>query len=397
MIRSLKVQLGHNSETTYRPLVEVAPLARREVTIDPEASYTELGVRSFHKGTFHRRTLKGAEFTWQGLYRINQNDLVFSNIMAWEGAVAMAKPEDDGCIGNHRMLTCACDPERINPAFLAHYFKTPEGMVKLVGASTGTVARNRTLTATSLAKITVPVPALSIQDRIVLHLEMLAEKARQLEAHLDAADNASAALLLSLHHKLGSGLTVRLGDIIELHELAEPIRLEGQYPQVGVRGFGGGLFAKAAITGSDTAYKSFNRLYTDAIVLSQVKGWEGAIALCPTELDGMFVSPEYRTFRCKPMEASAAYLGELFRTEWFWSQLQEATRGVGARRERTRPEQFLNIQLPMPALVDQLKIAEILAKQIPLKAKHTAIRAANAALLPATLERVFQSGVAAHV
>ena len=201
MIRSLKVQLGHNSETTYRPLVEVAPLARREVTIDPEASYTELGVRSFHKGTFHRRTLKGAEFTWQGLYRINQNDLVFSNIMAWEGAVAMAKPEDDGCIGNHRMLTCACDPERINPAFLAHYFKTPEGMVKLVGASTGTVARNRTLTATSLAKITVPVPALSIQDRIVLHLEMLAEKARQLEAHLDAADNASAALLLlSLIH-----------------------------------------------------------------------------------------------------------------------------------------------------------------------------------------------------
>ena len=44
----------------------------------------------------------------------------------------------------------------------------------------------------------------------------------------------------------------------------------------------------------------------------------------------------------------------------------------------------------MPELVDQLKIAKILAKQVPLKAKHTAIRAANAALLPATLERIFQ-------
>ena len=88
MSARLKIQLGERGQTPYRPLSEVAPLIRREVSIDPDATYTELGVRSFHKGTFHRRTLKGAEFTWQGLYRINTNDLVFSNIMAWEGAVA---------------------------------------------------------------------------------------------------------------------------------------------------------------------------------------------------------------------------------------------------------------------------------------------------------------------
>lgn len=237
----------------------------------------------------------------------------------------------------------------------------------------------------------IALPPLVEQQTIVTRLDALAKKTRQLEAHLDAADNASAALLLSLHHKLGANRKVSLSDIIELHEVTEPIRAEGQYPQVGVRGFGGGLFAKAAIAGADTMYKSFNCLYSNAIVLSQVKGWEGAIALCPPELDGMFVSPEYRTFRCKPTEASPSYLGELFRTEWFWSQLQEATRGVGARRERTRPEQFLNIQLPMPELVDQLRIAEILDKQVPLKAKHAAIREANAALLPATLERIFHS------
>jgi len=72
-----------------------------------------------------------------------------------------------------------------------------------------------------------------------------------------------------------------------LHEVTEPIRIEGQYPQVGVRGFGGGLFAKSAITGSDTAYKSFNRLYTDAIVLSQVKGWEGAESAKKEIMDGI--------------------------------------------------------------------------------------------------------------
>ena len=43
----------------------------------------------------------------------------------------------------------------------------------------------------------------------------------------------------------------------------------------------------------------------------------------------------------------------------------------------------------MPGLADQQKIVEILRRQLPLKAKHTALRQANAALIPATLERVF--------
>ncbi len=105
----------------------------------------------------------------------------------------------------------------------------------------------------------------------------------------------------------------------------------------------------------------------------------------------MFVSPEYRTFRCKPDLASPTYLGELIRTPWFWSLLQAATRGVGARRERTRPEQFLNIELPMPELHEQLKIVEILSRQNKLKQRHAKIREANQALIPATLERIFSS------
>lgn len=379
------------------PLADIAPIVRRAVDIQHDQVYPEMGIRSFGKGTFHKPPLAGADAGTKRLFRIEPGDLVFSNVFAWEGAIAVASTLDGERFGSHRFITCVVDSSRASAAFLKFYLTaSDEGQEQIRRASPGGAGRNRTLGVEKLGQVQVPLPPLEEQQAIVARLDALAEKTRQLEAHLDAADNASAALLLSLHHRLGADRTVRLGDIIELHELAEPIRLESQYPQVGVRGFGGGLFAKAAIAGSDTAYKTFNRLYTDAIVLSQVKGWEGAIALCPTALDGMFVSPEYRTFRCKSTEASPAYLGELFRTEWFWSRLQEATRGVGARRERTRPEQFLNIQLPMPGLMDQLKIAEILAKQVPLKAKHTAIRAANAALLPATLERLFQSRETSH-
>lgn len=103
----------------------------------------------------------------------------------------------------------------------------------------------------------------------------------------------------------------------------------------------------------------------------------------------MCVSPEYRTFRCVSDEAALAYIGELVRTPWFWSLLQDATRGVGARRERTRPEQFLNIELPMPPENMQRKVVEILDRQSRLRSRHATIRQANDALIPATLERVF--------
>lgn len=286
-------------------------------------------------------------------------------------------------------ILCACInrvPERVAARFVYYYLSACKD-IALIPLMQGTA--NMSMKVADIVGVEIQLPPLTEQKALVARLDALAEKTRQVEAHLDAVERDSAALLLSLHHKLANGRTVRLGEAIDLCEMPEPILPAGMYPQVGVRGFGGGLFAKAAVAGTETAYKSFNRLYAGAIVLSQVKGWEGAIARCPPELDGWFVSPEYRTFRCKSEESSDEYLGQLFRTEWFWTQLQDATQGVGARRERTRPERFLNVEIPMPKLADQQRIVEVLRRQLPLKAKHTAIREANAALIPATLERVF--------
>lgn len=371
-------------------LADVAPIIRRAVDIQPEESYPELGIRSFGKGTFHKPPLAGADAGTKRLFKIEPGDLVFSNVFAWEGAIAVASADDAGRYGSHRFITCDVDSSRACAEYLKFYLTASEdGKEQIRRASPGGAGRNRTLGVEKLGQIKVPLPPVEMQCALIARIEILTQKTDELEENLNAADRASAALLLSLNHKLAAGRIVRLGDVIELHEIDEPITPAGTYPQVGVRGFGGGLFAKSAINGTDTTYRAFHRLYEGAIVLSQVKGWEGAIARCPAELAGWFVSPEYRTFRCKPGQASAEYMGEIVRTEWFWKQLQDATRGVGARRERTRPEQFLNIELVLPTLGDQLRIVEVLQRQAPLKAKHAAIRQANAALLPATLERVF--------
>lgn len=373
------------------PLGEVAPIVRRPVKLDRGAKYREIGARSFGRGLFAKPEFDGAAATWEKPVLIAKGDLVFSNIKAWEGAISWATDAHDGCIASHRYITCVPHADLAAPEFLARYLLSSEGLAQVGQASRGSADRNRTLSLTELSAIPVPVPPLSYQMEIIKRLDLLATKTRMVGAHLDAIETEAAAVLMSLHHRLSGGRIVRLGDVIELHEDSVTIRPDGQYPQVGVRGFGGGLFAKAALAGTDTTYRAFNRLYADAIVMSQVKGWEGALAVCPTSLAGMFVSPEYRTFRCLPELASPAYMDALIRTPWFWSLLQAATRGVGARRERTRPEQFLNVELQLPKLQEQQQVEGVLSRQIALKAKHAKIRAANDVLVPATLERIFQT------
>ncbi|MGU5559301.1 restriction endonuclease subunit S [Aeromonas caviae] len=347
------------------------------------------GVYGFGRGLFQRGPISPLDTTYKSFHRLNAGDFVISSPKAWEGAVARIPDEFDGWFLSPVFPTFRADSKALDTRFLEWYCKRDAVWRQLQGKAKGMGARRESVSPDQFLSLEIPLPPLAEQQAIVARLDTLAEKTRQLEAHLDAADRISSLLLLSLHHKLAAKRRVKLSDVLELKELSEAVTPAGSYPQVGVRGFGGGLFSKAAIGGTETSYKAFNRLYEGAIVLSQVKAWEGAIARCPKELDGWFVSPEYRTFQCIPGLASDEYFGELIRTEWFWSQLQDATRGVGARRERTRPERFLNIELPMPHIGDQLRIVEMLKRQVPLKAKHTAIREANAALLPAMLERVF--------
>jgi type I restriction enzyme S subunit len=124
--------------------------------------------------------------------------------------------------------------------------------------------------------------------------------------------------------------------------------------------------------------------------MSQVKGWEGAIAVVPEDLVGRYVSPEYRTFGCRDGRCIPEYLASLVRTEFFWGKLKDATRGVGARRERTRPEQFLALELKMPILADQERALTIFSQVRAVQSLQAETTAELSAILPAVLDKAFR-------
>jgi type I restriction enzyme S subunit len=80
----------------------------------------------------------------------------------------------------------------------------------------------------------------------------------------------------------------------------------------------------------------------------------------------------------------------LVRTEWFWTKLAEATRGGGARRERTRPEAFLKIEIPMPEYKKQEQGERLFCEIEKVTHLHAASEPALDALMPAILDRAFR-------
>jgi type I restriction enzyme S subunit len=138
-------------------LGDAAPIIRRAVKIEAAADYPELGIRSFGKGTFHKPPINGLSLGTKRLFQIYPGDLVFNNVFAWEGAVAVAQPEDDERFGSHRFITCAPKAGLCTSNFLCFFFLTKEGLSLLGEASPGGAGRNRTLGVEALMRIPVPL------------------------------------------------------------------------------------------------------------------------------------------------------------------------------------------------------------------------------------------------
>ena len=147
-----------------RKMADIAPLNRRPATIDPLASYPGVSVRSFGRGTFHNPPLPGSEITWEKPFQVRAGDILVSNIKAWEGAIAVATPEDDGRYGSHRYLTYTPLPGVAAARFVCFYLLTKEGLYHVGEASPGSADRNRTTSAKGLLEIPVPVPDIKQQE-----------------------------------------------------------------------------------------------------------------------------------------------------------------------------------------------------------------------------------------
>ncbi|MBF0572049.1 MAG: restriction endonuclease subunit S [Candidatus Omnitrophica bacterium] len=323
---------------------------------------------------------------------IRPGDLVVSGINATKGAIAIYGEENENPIAaTIHYGAYIPKKDRVEIKYLWWLLRSAVFKNLLMEYVPGGIKTE--LKPARFLPIPVPMPLLTEQQRIMAQVDRFAAKINEARTLRYQAVAEAEAFIISTHTQLSGCRKKKLGEIVSLEEDAVAILSTGSYPQVGLKSFGGGLFPKGAVSGSETTYRTFNRLYDGALVLSQVKGWEGAVAVCPSNLAGWFVSPEYRTFRCIPTEARPGYLAALVRTEWFWSKLVGATRGVGDRRERTRPEQFLGLEMLMPEVEQQKRGESLFAKVDALNSLQAETAVELDAILPSILDRAFKGGL----
>jgi type I restriction enzyme S subunit len=369
------------------PLGEVLRHRKEFITIDDLTSYKRPRVQLHVQGIVQRDEVPGALIKTKTQQVCRAGEFLVAEIDAKVGGFGIVPVSLDGSIVSSHYFLFVVDELKLDRRFLEFFIRTPAFREQVAAQGSTNYAAIR---PAHVLGYEIPLLPLAEQRRMVARIEELAARIHEARTLRHQAAEEADAFVTSVHANLAGKRTRKLGEILKLDEDVVPIEATGSYPQVGVKSFGGGLFPKGAVEGTGTTYRAFNRLYDGALLLSQVKGWEGAVSVCPPELAGWFVSPEYRTFRCAPTESRARYLAALVRTEWFWSKLAAATRGVGARRERTRPEQFLNIELPMPD-VDQQKRGEALFAEVDALKRLQAETAVELdAMLPAILDRAFK-------
>lgn len=189
----------NNKRVKFLPFTEFTRLERRPVPIVPENYYKEIGTYSYGRGIFHKNPRSGFEVGNKDLFKVKSNDLILQITFAWEGAIALAGPQDDGLYCSVRYPTFRVDETICSPKYALMYLKTEEGVSKLGQLSPGSAGRNRVLSLKRLNELIVPVLPLEMQNYLIEELEKRTAKILRLE---DEIDSISQKIIPSVLNKV---------------------------------------------------------------------------------------------------------------------------------------------------------------------------------------------------
>ncbi|MBY8181331.1 MULTISPECIES: restriction endonuclease subunit S [Vibrio harveyi group] len=161
----------------------------------PSDNYLAIGVRSHCKGTFQKPDSEPDKVAMDKLYVVKAGDLIVNITFAWEGAIAIAKDEDDGGYVSHRFPTYLFNEDRLLGSFFESLFKQKRFRFDLDLISPGGAGRNRVLSKKEFLKLTVSVPSINEQKKISEGLTLLQQKLDLANSELEKAKEWKRGLL----------------------------------------------------------------------------------------------------------------------------------------------------------------------------------------------------------
>jgi len=373
------------------PVGDVLQLQRRWVKVDPFATYEEIGVRCFGNGIFHKAPVDGAALGNKRVLRIEPGDLVFNNVFAWEGAVAVASSAEAGKIGSHRFVTYTVNCNRTSAEYLLWFFKSERGLEVLNNVSPGSAGRNRTLSLDRFLTQVIPLPSVPEQKRLVEHLDAVSARIDETKRLLKETATGFEDLCRSVltDGSNGQATPTPMSTLVRQRDPDVNVQADEVYHFAGIYCFGGGVFVGQKKSGMEFMYPKLTRLRTNDFVYPKLMAWEGALAVVPPECDGLVVSTEYPVFEIDQNKVLPEVLDVFFRTPAVWPGLSGASTGTNVRRRRLNPADFLAYKIPLPSRATQYRLRDIRARTREAVAERNRTTMELDAMLPAILDQSF--------
>src|SRR5438270_6037643 len=160
------------------PLKEIVQPAERLETVIAGKLYRQVGVRLWGGGAYERESIDGSQTRYRTLSRVEADDIIVNKIWARNGSVAVVTKTLTGCYGSGEFPTFTPDRTKLEPRWFHWLTKTKNFWEQCDEKSQGTSGKNR-IRPEQFLRVTIPLPPLEEQRRIVARIEELTAKVEE--------------------------------------------------------------------------------------------------------------------------------------------------------------------------------------------------------------------------
>lgn len=153
---------------------------------------------------------------------------------------------------------------------------------------------------------------------------------------------------------------LKVEDFFERVSNQVEVQVDKTYQQIGIRSHGKGIFHKDLVTGEALGNKRVFHIEPNCFVVNIVFAWEQAVAKTTEGEVGMIASHRFPMYKPKDGKCDIDYLLYLFKTKYGKYLLGLASPGGAGRNKTLGQKEFARLELTLPPLAEQKKIAKIL-------------------------------------
>ncbi|WP_273207009.1 restriction endonuclease subunit S [Marinobacter subterrani] len=334
--------------------------------------------------------MDGADTKYKTLNRVESNDIIVNKIWARNGSVSVVNETLAGCYCSGEFPLFRPNPDELDPLWFYWITKTRWFWTRCDEKSRGTSGKNR-IKPHQFLEINIPLPPLDEQRRIVARIESLVLKIDEAKRLRQAIQIDARAMLRSAFQQVIEGSEYRaMGEVAPIVRRAVEIEPDGEYPELGVRSFGKGVFHKPTLIGAELDWQKLYRIHAGDLVISNIKAWEEAIAVADENDHNRVGSHRYITCVAEDGVITANFLCFYLLMDEGLQRVQVASPGSADRNRTLAMNRLKKIEVPVPDYGKQLWFNRLQTYVDTIAQAQADNQTELNALLPAILDQAFK-------